>query len=468
MTEAQSQKPLWSWAALAAVCDADADGAPARPISGISIDSRTIALGDLFVALKDQRDGHDFVLAAFKNGAAAALVAKSYAKQAGDGALLRVDDPLCALEDAGRIARFRTDAKIVAITGSVGKTGTKEMLRQCLARVGQTHASEKSYNNHWGVPLTLARMPEATEYGIFEIGMNHPGEIAPLVRMVAPDAAVITTVEPVHLGQFASLDEIAEAKSEILLGLPAGGTVILNRDNAYFDMLSMRAEERSIRVISFGRSPHADIHLISADAAHDGSAVTASVRGRAVSFHLGAPGQHYIQNALAVVAALDVLDVDLDAALAALADISAPQGRGAHHKITFGPSGKILLIDESYNANPASMRAALAVLGTVPRDPWSRRIAVLGDMRELGATADALHRALAPPIADAKVDLVFCCGEHMRALFDALPSERRGAHTRTSLELVPLLQAALQPGDVVTIKGSLGTNMAPLVKAVRN
>ncbi len=437
-------------------------------ISGISIDTRTIQPGDLFVALKDQRDGHDFVAAAFTNGAAAALVAKSYVKQSGDGALLRVADPLRALEDAGRIARFRTDAKIVAVTGSVGKTGTKEMLRQCLSRIGRTHASEKSYNNHWGVPLTLARMPESTEFGVFEIGMNHPGEITPLSRMVAPDIAIITTVEPVHLGQFASLDEIAEAKAEVLRGLPAGGIAILNRDNAYFDHLSMRAEERSLRVISFGRSPNADVHLLSAEPAHDHSAVTASVSGRAVSFRIGAPGEHYIQNALGVVAVLESLGVDLPAALVALAGISAPQGRGAREEITCGDGGKLLLIDESYNANPASMRAALSVLATVPRETWPRRIAVLGDMRELGPAADDLHRDLAAPVTAAGVDIVFCCGDHMRALFDAIPPARRGAHARNSLELVPALQAALKSGDVVTIKGSLGTNMAPLVKAVRS
>jgi UDP-N-acetylmuramoyl-tripeptide--D-alanyl-D-alanine ligase len=460
-------KPLWSGTTLASICDGVVDGGPVPPITGISIDTRTIAAGDLFVALTDQRDGHEFVPAAMKAGAAAALVAKSYVRPDGlAGALIKVEDPLRALEDAGRIARFRTDAKVVAVTGSVGKTGTKEMLRHCLSLAGATHASEKSYNNHWGVPLTLARMPVETRYGVFEIGMNHAGEIAPLARMVAPDVAVITTVEAVHLAHFASVDEIAEAKAELLMGLSSEGVAILNRDNPYFDLLSMRAEERSLRIVGFGTHKDADVRLEKLVADDTGSDVTASVHGRTVVFRLGAPGKHYAMNALAVIAAIEALDAGLDQCLPALADIAAPVGRGARTEISWGEN-KLLLIDESYNANPASMAAALANLGAVPRANFGRRVAILGDMRELGPEADALHRGLAGAVEAAEVDQVFVCGEHMRALYDALPAARRGLHTRQSMEMAGQIAAALSPGDVVMIKGSLGTNMAPIVKAVR-
>jgi UDP-N-acetylmuramoyl-tripeptide--D-alanyl-D-alanine ligase len=461
------KKMLWSGAALSGVCDGTVDGGPIASITGISIDTRTIEPGDLFVALKDQRDGHAFIAAAMTAGAAAALVSKEYQRPEGmTGALIKVEDPLRALEDAGRIARFRTDAKVVAVTGSVGKTGTKEMLRHCLSRAGTTHASEKSYNNHWGVPLTLARMPVETHYGVFEIGMNHAGEIAPLARMVAPDVGIITTVEPVHLAHFNSVEEIAEAKAELLMGLSSEGVAILNRDNPYFDLLSMRADERSLRVVGFGTHKDADVRLENIVADDAGSDVTASVHGRMVAFRVGAPGKHYAMNALAVVAAIEALGAGLDACLPALADIAAPAGRGARTEIVWG-DGKLLLIDESYNANPASMTAALANLGAIPREKYGRRVAIVGDMRELGAESDALHRGLASAVEAADVDCVFTCGEHMRVLFDALPTTRRGLHTRQSMEMAGQIASKLAPGDVVMIKGSLGTNMAPIVKAVR-
>ena len=467
MTESsRGQKSLWSDIVLAGVCDGVIDGALAGPITGISIDTRTIEAGDLFVALKDQRDGHDFVTAAFKAGAGAALVAKTYARRDGDGALIRVVDPLRALADAGRIARFRTDAKVVAVTGSVGKTGTKEMLRQCLGRAGATHASEKSYNNHWGVPLTLARMPVETQYGVFEIGMNHAGEIRPLVRMVAPDVGIITTVEAVHLAHFNSVDKIAEAKAELLGGIAADGVAVLNRDNAYFDLLQMRAEEQSLQVVSFGVHEQAAVRLVAMEAADGGSEISIVLHGVPLTYRLGAPGRHYAMNSLAVLAAINALGADVDVCAPALAAIEAPAGRGARSEILYR-GGKVLLIDESYNANPASMAAALANLGAVPRAAFGRRVAIVGDMRELGQDADALHRGLAVAVDAAGTDLVFACGQHMAALYDALPQGQRGAYALTSLELVPVVAAALAPGDAVMIKGSLGTNMAPLVKAVR-
>ena len=466
MTKSPSPAPLWTGAALAAVCDGTIDGDLRTPMTGISIDTRSIAAGDLFVALKDQRDGHDFVTPAFKAGAVAALVSTAYIRRDGDGPLIRVTDPLRALEDAGRIARFRTNAKVVAVTGSVGKTGTKEMLRQCLSRAGAAHASEKSYNNHWGVPLTLARMPEATEYGVFEIGMNHPGEIAPLVRMVAPDVGIITTVEAVHLAQFASVSEIAEEKAELMQGLSARQPIILNCDNRFFDLLCTRAAERDLEVVSFGAHDAADVRLEAIDAHADFSEITATAHGRPLAFRLGAPGRHYAMNALAAIAAIDALGADLATCLPALAEIAAPAGRGARQAVAY-KGGTILLIDESYNANPASMAAALANLGAVPRNTFARRIAIIGDMRELGAEAERLHRGLAGAVEAAGADLVFACGEHMRALYDTLPAALRGAYATTSLQLIPAIKDGLAPGDAVMIKGSLGTNMAPLVKTVR-
>ena len=461
-----STRPLWSDVVLVSVCGGTVDGKITAPIRGISIDTRSIGEGDLFVALKDQRDGHDFVTAAFKAGAAAALVVNTYARHEGDGGLIRVEDPLRSLEDAARVARFRSDAKVVAVTGSVGKTGTKEMLRLCLGLAGKTHASEKSYNNHWGVPLTLARMPTDTEYGVFEIGMSNAGEIAQLVRMVAPDVGIITTVEPVHLAQFASVSDIAEAKAELMLGLPRDGVIILNRDNPHFDLLAMRADERQLRVVAFGTHRDCDVRMESVDLGPDDSLVTASVHGRQVRYRIGAAGRHWMMNSLAVLAAIDAVGADLNTCLAALADISAPAGRGARSEIKAG-GGTILLIDESYNANPASMAAALANLGALPRAQYRRRVAILGDMRELGANADTLHRGLLAFVEAADVDVVHACGPHMRALYEALPASRRGAYAATSLELSDAVRQGVASGDAVMIKGSLGTNMAPLVKLVR-
>ncbi len=463
---APPSKRLWSEIVLASVCGGELDGRLLAPISGVSIDTRAIVAGDLFVALKDQRDGHDFVTQAFAAGATAALVSRKYVRRDGDGALIRVDDPLSALEDAGRVARFRTDAKVVAVTGSVGKTGTKEMLRLALGRLGPTHASEKSYNNHWGVPLTLARMPTETAYGVFEIGMNHPGEIAQLVRMVAPDVGIITTVEAVHLAQFASVTEIAEAKAELMQGIARDGVAILNRDNIHFDLLSARASERGIRVVSFGGHRDCDVRFESLELDHEGSTVGVKVHGTPLTYRLGAPGRHYAMNSLAVVAALHALATDVGSGVLALADVAAPAGRGARSEVAVS-GGALLLIDESYNANPASMAAALANLGNVPRQRYGRRIAVLGDMRELGADADALHRGLAPAIDAAGVDLVFTCGPHMQSLHDVVPARVRGAYASMSRDLIAPLLSALAAGDVVMVKGSLGTNMAPVVQAIR-
>jgi UDP-N-acetylmuramoyl-tripeptide--D-alanyl-D-alanine ligase len=459
-------EPLWQWDELVAAAEAQPDGAPAAAIAGFSIDTRTLQPGDVFVALKDARDGHEFVGRAFAAGAAAAVVARGYRRGPGDGALLRVADPLAGLEAIGRAARARSNAKVVAVTGSAGKTGTKEMLRLCLADAGATHASERSYNNHWGVPLTLARMPRDAEYGVFEIGMNHAGEIAPLARMVRPHAAVITTVEPVHLAYFPSVEAIAEAKAEIFEGLVPGGAAVLPRDNAHFALLRERALAVGANVSSFGYGESADVRCIQAGMDARGSSVIAGIGTRRFPYRLGAPGEHYVKNSLAVLAALAALGADPMRCLPALVKVAAPAGRGARTALD-APGGRILLIDESYNANPASVRAALAAMATVPREDYARRVAVLGDMLELGEAAGELHRGLKEAIDAAGIDLVFACGPMMKLLFDGLKPRQRGAWTETSAELGPRLLDAVAAGDVVMIKGSLASRMGPVAEAVR-
>jgi len=474
---------LWTWQDLVDAAEATADGAPGIPITGFSIDTRSLQPGEVFVALRDQRDGHEFVGAAFERGAAAAIVAKDYGRKPGDGALLRVSDPLEGLTAIARAARARTNARIVAVTGSVGKTGTKEALRVALSPLGPTHAAEKSFNNHWGVPLTLARMPADVRYGVFEIGMNHAGEITPLTQLVRPHVAIITTVEPVHLEFFGSVEAIADAKAEIFVGLekyvreeqdrgsgPAGKayggyTAILNRDNPQYDRLARAAALRGVEIVSFGSHPEADLRADVLELGPTGTNVSAVLKGRRIDYRVGAPGAHIAQNSLAVVAAIDALGADVEQAVAALVGLSAPKGRGERSKIGL-ENGAILLIDESYNANPASMRSALAAMAGVPRDEFPRRIAVLGDMLELGEQSGSLHEGLKDSVDAAEVDLVFACGSSMQRLFDALPSERRGEWAPASQGILGPLMATVRAGDVIMVKGSLGSRMAPIVEAL--
>lgn len=460
---------LWQFEELVAAAGGDADGTPSYAITGFSIDTRSLAHGEVFVALKDQRDGHDFVPAAFERGAAAALVSKTYERADGDGALIRVDDPCRALEYIGRAARKRLspEAFIVAVTGSAGKTGTKDMLRACLGSVAPTHGADRSFNNHWGVPLTLARMPQSTRFGVFEIGMNHAGEITPLSRMVRPHAAIITTIEAVHLEQFSSVADIAEAKAEIFDGIVPGGVAILNRDNPYFPLLARRAAGHGLRITSFGRNPESGVCCKDAVLAPDGSEVTAQLAGgRALTYRLAIPGAHIVQNSLAVLAALQAAKVDIEQAVPALAALKPPAGRGTRTELSNG-DGSVLLIDESYNANPASMKAALSVLATVPRERYRRRIAVLGDMLELGNESPQLHAGLKEAVDAAGADLVFACGPQMAHLFETLPPDRRAAWAQESSGIQSALLDTVSAGDAVMIKGSNGSRMAPLVAAVR-
>lgn len=459
---------LWNFAELVSAVNGVIDGVPERSVTGISIDSRSVVEGDLFVPLTDQRDGHDFVTLAFANGAAAALVATAYNRKPGDGTLIRVTDTLRALEAIGRAARARLapSARVIAVTGSAGKTGTKEMLRACCSTLGSTHAADKSFNNHWGVPLTLARMPAETQYGIFEIGMNHAGEITPLSQMVRPHVAIITTVEAVHLEQFSSVAEIAEAKAEIFAGLEAGGTAVLNRDNPHFALLADRARQNNTAIVTFGSHPDADVRRLDVELDHNGSTVTARLPSRDITYRLATPGLHIVQNSLAVLAALEVSGAGTSEAIIALANAAPPAGRGTRTHLA-APGGAILLIDESYNANPASMRAALSVLATVPRHEFGRRIAVLGDMLELGKSSSALHADLKEAVDAAGADLVFACGPQMANLFNALPAHRRGTWAETSSEIEQALLDAVAAGDAVMIKGSNGSRMARLVTAMK-
>jgi len=461
---------LWTLEALAAAAHAQIDGGPYAAVQGVSIDSRTLEPGDLFVALRDVRDGHDFVSNAFAAKAAAALVDMGYERKPADGALLRVADTLAGLVDIAKASRARSPARVIAVTGSVGKTGTKEMLRAVLSRLGPTHAAEKSFNNHWGVPLTLARLPVSSTFGVFEIGMNHAGEITPLTRMVRPHVAIVTTVEAVHIENFASIEGIAEAKAEIFLGLEPGGTAVVNRDNPWHGLLTERARAAGAKLLTFGRDPAADVRAVDVALDPQGSKITAEHAGAQYTWRLGAPGAHLAQNSLAVLAALIALGLDrptISEALQALGSATAPPGRGARTTFKSG-DGTLLLIDESYNANPTSMRAALAAVALLPRQTHRRRIAVLGDMLELGPDSPALHIGLAEAVDAAGIDLVFAAGPMMKGLFAKIDPARRGAWANTSAEIEAPLLDALRGGDVVMIKGSFGSRMGPLVGAIRS
>jgi UDP-N-acetylmuramoyl-tripeptide--D-alanyl-D-alanine ligase len=461
--------PLWTGFALVPSLGARVEGRVPAAITGVSIDTRTLQPGDLFVAIKgDNSDGHDYVALAFEKGAAAAVIDEANAARLkGAGPLFVVLDTLRSMEAPGRAARARTAAHIIAVTGSVGKTGTKEALRHALSEIGATHASAASYNNHWGVPLTLARMPKETQVGIFEIGMNHAGEITPLVAMVRPHVAVITTIAPVHLEYFQSLDAIAEAKAEIFSGLQPDGVAIINRDIPQYDLLRERAAmPHAGAVLSFGEHADADARLEYFTEEADGSRVTARISGRQIKYALAAPGRHMAMNSLAVLLAAEAVGADVDAVARALGTFAAPAGRGQRVALQ-AAEGPFTLIDESYNANPTSMRAALEVLGSTPRPLFGRRIAVLGDMLELGPDSAEMHRGLADAIYANNVDVVFAAGPMMKGLFDALPPSSRGLWSEKSTGIETPLLDAIAAGDVVMVKGSNGSRMGPIVASIK-
>lgn len=459
--------PLYEIEELVQATGGQVRGTP-LPVEGLSIDTRTLSAGDAFFAITgDSSDGHAYVARAFAQGAALAVVARDRLDTASfAGPLLVVDDVLAALERIAAAARARSSAGIVAVTGSVGKTTTKDALRTALAADGPVHASPASYNNHWGVPLSLARLPRTARYGVFEIGMNHPGEITPLTRLVRPQVAIVTTVEPVHLAQFRSVAEIAVAKAEIFAGLEPGGSAVLNLDNPHFALLEAAARVQGVRdIITFGADPAAHCRLIDLALKPDCSVMVADVMGSPVTLKVGMPGRHVALNMLAVLAAARRLGADLACCALALAGLRAPPGRGVPMDLLL-PGGSATLRDESYNANPASMRAAIDVLSRAPVGPRGRRIAVLGDMLELGPEGPAYHRALAEPLAIAGIDLVFCCGALMQELWHALPAERRGGYAEGSDALTPLVAAALRQGDTLMVKGSNASRMGLLVEAL--
>jgi len=466
--------PLWRADELADVLGGEVRG-PVGDVTSVSIDTRTLEQDALFFAIKGEvRDGHDFVQAALEKGAAAAVVDRAHANTFdtntfdADARLIVVDDVLASLERMGRHRRAEVTGRMVAVTGSVGKTSTKEMLRTVFSRQGSTHASVASYNNHWGVPLTLSRMPRGIAYGVFEIGMSNPFEILPLTSMVRPEVAIITTVEPVHLAQFRSIHGIADAKGEIFSGLEPGGVAIINADNPHAARLAAHAgASRAGRIIRFGSGEGADIRLTHIHLDPDFSTVSAEVFGMPVTYRLGAPGRHLAMNSLAVLAAVHATGADLALAALSLQDFTTVEGRGRRVSLETG-AGTFTLIDESYNANPSSMRAALAVTGSMPRGLRGRRIAVMGDMLELGPEGPNLHAGLAEAVIAQDIDLVFACGPLMKSLWLALPAERRGAYAENSETLEPAVLASLMPGDVVMVKGSLGSRMGRMVKAIRD
>ncbi len=431
---------------------------------GVSIDTRTLERGDLFVALTgESRDGHEFVAEALKKGAVAALVSRHPPGVLDDAPLLMVSDTQKGLEGLGRAARARSKARIVAVTGSAGKTTTKEMLRLILSRSGSVHASAASYNNHWGVPLSLSRMPVDTAFGVFEVGMNHAGEIRALVQFVRPHVAVITTVAPAHLEHFGTVEAIADAKAEIFEGIEPGGAAILPVENPQFERLLAHAKASNVaNILTFGKAPSADARLLSATTQGDGQNVLATIGKMRLAFSVGAAGGHLAMNGIAALLATRELGADVARGADELANFAALKGRGARFL-----AGGLEVIDESYNANPASMAAAIELLAKTEPQRGGRRIAALGDMRELGPDSASLHKALARNLAAARADLVFLCGPNMRALWDALPAKTRGHYSENSPELAPEMMRALKPGDVVLVKGSFGSRMSVVIDALR-
>ncbi|WP_407147979.1 UDP-N-acetylmuramoylalanyl-D-glutamyl-2,6-diaminopimelate--D-alanyl-D-alanine ligase [Bradyrhizobium sp. ORS 86] len=459
---------LWTSDAMVGAMRAATQGALPEGVTGLSIDSRTITPGEAYFAIKgDVHDGHSFVEAALKAGAGLAVVEAAQRDKFPVGApLLVVDDVLAGLVELAHASRARLNAEIIAVTGSVGKTSTKEALRRVLSAQGETHASTASFNNHWGVPLSLARCPAGVRFAVFEIGMNHAGEITPLVKMVRPHVAVITTVEPVHLEFFAGIEAIADAKAEIFLGVEPGGAVVLNRDNSQFARLQRLAKKAGLsRIVSFGTDKRSDARLIDVSLHATCSAVHADILDHDITYKIGMPGRHMVMNSLAVLAGASLLGADIARAALSLAQLEAPSGRGVRRALEVG-HGQATLIDESYNANPASMAAALNVLGQAQIGPHGRRIAVLGDMLELGPTAAELHRGLIEAVTANRIDLVYCCGPLMRNLWDALSTGKRGGYAESSAALETQAVAAVRAGDAIMVKGSLGSKMKVIVSAL--
>ena len=437
--------------------------------TGVSIDTRTLQPGDLFIALTVARDAHDFVANALEKGASAALVSRVPEGVPDDAPLLIVEDVQSGLEALGRAARARVQARVIGITGSVGKTSTKEMLRDVLATQGRTHASVASYNNHWGVPLTLARMPADTEFAVIEMGMNHPGEIAPLSRMARPHVALVTTVAEVHMEAFDDgIEGIAREKAAIFEGLVPGGVAVVNDDIATQPILCAAAEAAHARQIGFGENGR-DFQLLSVTVADGVSVAKAETAGAPLLFKLASAGQHFAMNGLGALAAAQALGADLALSAHALSHWRPVGGRGVVERIELDPDrpdAALTLIDDAYNANPTSLGAAFDVL--TQSTTHGRRIAFVGDMKELGPKEREIHGAMAEHPAMAQIDLVHCVGPLMETLHHALPAEKQGQHTDTSEAMAPHLRALVKAGDTILVKGSLSMDMARIVSGIKD
>jgi UDP-N-acetylmuramoyl-tripeptide--D-alanyl-D-alanine ligase len=457
-------RPLWTSEDVAAAVGAVMTAGWSA--SGVSIDSRTLAKGDLFIALPGERfDGHDYVLRAEEAGAAAALVEHPVPGVAMPQ--IAVPSTFEAMRALAVAARDRSQAVRIAVTGSVGKTSTKEMLGLALSRQGAAHVTQGNLNNHLGLPLTMARMPADTRFAILEMGMNHAGELTPLSRLARPHIALITAIELVHAEFFASAEEIARAKAEIFEGLEADGVAILNRDSPHYPALCRMALTKGAqRVIGFGSHIDSEARLLDAAVDPGATHVLALIEDRPVAYSLGVAGRHWAMNSLAVLAAVQAAGADMAMAAQALASMTAPKGRGMRHQVSMGDLGSFEVIDDSYNASPASMRAAFATLSLMKPSRGGRRIVALGDMLELGPKGPEMHEGLAQSLIDNGIDLVFAAGPLMQGLFDALPKSKQGAHAASSEALAPIVAAAIQAGDVATVKGSAGSRMGRVVEAL--
>ncbi len=458
---------LWETDALLAATQGRPVGNMPEGISGISIDTRTLKKGEAYFAIKgDSMDGHDFVSAAMKAGAAVAVVAEEKLVSFGgmNIPLIVVRDVLEAMRQLGMAARARSKARIIAVTGSVGKTTTKEMLRTVLAASGSVHASVASFNNHWGVPLTLARMPTNTRFGIFEIGMNHPDEIRPLVKMVRPHIAVITNVAAVHLGAFKDVDEIAKAKAEIFEGIVPGGYGVVWNDDKRIKILNQYAEHAGVaHLVTFGSKRGSDFKLKSAESTNGITQFSVSLRGTVFDGTLNVPGEHMTNNAVLVLGIADLAGADLAKSIEAVALIEAEKGRGQRHKLYKGKD-KFTLIDESYNANPTSMRSSLAALAGTKKTNRGRHIAILGDMLELGDSSQKLHEELAQPITELGIDQVYLVGEEIEVLGAKLDPKVFVGHYKTWEKAKADIIKTLRAGDVIMLKASNGLRFAGLVE----
>ncbi len=456
---------LWTAGDVAQAVGASQPGA--WQATGVSIDSRTLVAGDLFIALSGPNfDGHDYVASAFKRGAAAAVVTRCPDDCDADAPLIMVGDTTRALEQLGIAARNRMRGRVIAVTGSVGKTSTKEMLRLALSDQGVVAVTQGNLNNHWGLPLSLARMGADTDFGVFELGMNHPGEIRALTKMARPHVAVITAIEPAHTEFFESVEQIADAKAEIFEGLESGGVAVLKRDGDFYNQLVEAATTAGVeRVLDFGTDPQCTVcaHHIKLEPDH--SDVEAMVNGEVIHYRLGAPGEHLVKNSLAALAAVVAAGGEVVKAAHALSEFRPPKGRGSCLVVALG-AGDMVLIDESYNASPASMRAAMAVAGRMIPTNGGRRIAVLGDMLELGENTIPMHLGLLASLRDNAFDLVFTSGQHTMELWEALPAEMRGGHSISPDKLSMVVSSAVRPGDVVMVKGSLGSRIGAVVDAL--